>query len=185
MITAFWRDDPLTQQENDLVDALFEGHRAATRRQNLSSEVLKASFMGNGNDFNKSVAAASCTLGGLHAPIEQAYEFLSGDTNVDYYIYREEKIPGWGNSFVKGKPDNIWDRVAVEIDRTRPVWSWKINYITGRLHDKLIFPNAACYTAAVAVIIGMPKKISPALVHEARLWTWAELAYDSTREASS
>ena len=76
MIRPFWRTSLLTTEEEELIEALFIGHDKATRRQNLSSEVLKAAFMGNGGNCNQAVMSAIGTLGGKHAPIIPAYDLL-------------------------------------------------------------------------------------------------------------
>jgi len=185
MLNAFWRNEPLDDKEQKLIETLFEGHNQAARRQNISSEVLKAAFMGSG-DFNKSVVAAISTLGGTHAPIMQAYDVLSyaHGCHWDDYTSTGRKVPGWGNSFIKGRPDPTWDSTAVALEDLSPDMAWKINHITEYI-PKPVYPNAACYTAATAMLIGLPKYLSPWLVIQARLETWAELIYDSQRQSPS
>ena len=177
MITPFWRKEPLNDKETELLEALFEGHRAATRRQNISSEVLKAAYIGSG-DFNQAVAAALCTLGGTHAPIIQSYELLSGDTNIDYYLYREEKIPGWGSSFCKGKMDDILAR-WYDLLSYWPEMRAKIDETTIQLHELgwNIFPNMASASAATGIVLKMSKEITPMLFLAGRIEPWAEICY--------
>lgn len=181
MIT-FWRDIPLTDKEELLVNELERGHREAAERQNISTEVLKAAYIGSG-DFLKSVVAAISTLGGTHAPIMQAYSFLKSGS---VYIGEGNKIPGWGNSFIKGKPDPSWRIINDYIRREFTNMAYRIGYVTDLLHElhKNIYPNAACYTAATAIILGLPKELSPWLVIQARLPVWAQLIHDTQRQAS-
>jgi citrate synthase len=176
-LTHLWKDEP----KASLVDALFRGHREATQRQNISTEILKVAYMGSG-DFLKSVVAAISSLGGTHAPIIQAYEFLK---NGSVFIGDGNKIMGWGNSFVKGEADPIWKETDSYIHAHWPDTHYRISYVTNLLNElgKHIYPNAACYTAATAHIIGLPKELSPWLVIQARLPVWAKIIHDSTRQS--
>ena len=188
MIT-FWRDTALTDKEKRLLTELHRGHQEATERQNISSQILQAAYIGSG-DYLKAVCSAICSLGGTHAPIIQAYEFLKGfspNGSVDYrYLVRNgRKLPGWGNSFVKGKPDPCWRIINDYLGHEFPDMEFKIGYVTSLLHElgKNIYPNAACFTAATAIIIGLPKELSPWLVLRARLGSWTQLIYDSQRQS--
>jgi citrate synthase len=187
MTNPFWRDTPLNESETILLEKTLDAHRAATFRQNLSSEVVKAAFAGNGHDFTKAAAAGLCTLGGLHAPIVQTYEFLDNITTnpaiaMDCYI-AHNKIPGWGSSFVKGKPDPVVDNVVIYIATGWKYIADRIDYVTNCLHQsgKNVFPNMACITAATAIILGIPKELSPVLLLQGRVMAWAELIYESSR----
>lgn len=180
MLTPFWRDTGFSLEETRLVNELMSGHAEAAKRQNISTEVMKAAYIGSG-DFNQAVAAAVSTLGGKHAPIIQAYEVLQGQR--EFYIGEGNKIAGWGNSFIKGEPDVIWYETSAALTRANPHLAWSIRHYTELLHDlgKNIYPNAACYTAATAITIGMPKNISPVLVHYGRVLAWAEILYHEGR----
>ncbi len=184
MLNAFWRDEPLSDNEIRLIEALDKGHREAALRQNISSVVLQAAYAGSG-DFLKSVVAAISTLGGTHAPIIQAYEVLKRENGRSIYIGDGYKVAGWGNSFVKGMPDKTWDKTS-DLLNLWPDIAYRIEEDTKLLHglSKNIYPNAACYTAATAIIIGLPKDLSPWLVIQARLPEWAKLIYDIQRQSS-
>jgi citrate synthase len=185
MLVPFWRDTPFTHDEQQLVDELLAGHADAARRQNISTEVMKAAYVGSGN-FNQAIAAAICTLGGMHAPIIQAYEVLKRENGRGIYIGEGNKVAGWGNSFIKGQRDTIWDDVVSALGVANPDLAWLIEEDTKLLHDlgKNIYPNAACYTAATAITIGMPKEISPVLVHYGRVLAWAEILYREGRPST-
>ena len=182
MLVPFWRDTPFTPDEQQLVDELLAGHADAARRQNISTEVMKAAYVGSGN-FNQAIAAAICTLGGMHAPILQAWDVLKRENGAGIYIGEGNKVAGWGNSFIKGKPDNTWYFVNNTLKVVNPDLAWLIDQDTKLLHElgKNIYPNAACYTAATAITIGMPKEISPVLVHYGRVLAWAEILYREGR----
>jgi citrate synthase len=178
-MTHLWKDEPRAS----LVDALFRGHREATQRQNISTEILKVAYMGSG-DFLKSVVAAISSLGGTHAPILQAYSVLRSALPWKG-LMDGEKIPGWGNSFVKGKPDPIWEETQKYISHYWHNVGDRIDWMTNNIHKegKIVYPNAACYTAATAIILGLPKDLSPWLVIQARLPVWAQIIHDSTRQS--
>lgn len=182
MLVPFWRDTPFTPDEQQLVNELMAAHADAAKRQNISTEVMRAAYIGSG-DINKAVAAAICTLGGMHAPIIQAYEHLKCENGRSVYIGDGNKVAGWGSSFIKGRPDETWHFVSKSINKLNPGLAWLIDQDTKLLHDlgKHIYPNAACYTAATAITIGMPKEISPVLVHYGRVLAWAEILYREGR----
>lgn len=187
-MNPFWRKVPLSNDERTLLDHLFEAHRKATFRQNASSEVIKAAYMMNGHDFIKAVASGLGTVGGLHAPIEEVYELLDGFApnliRYEYYVLHGKKMPGWGNSFITGKPDPIVESVMLYIDTGWPEIGKRIEYLTDILHGqgKHIYPNMACATAATAIILGMPKELSPVLLLHGRSLAWAEIIHDSQRQ---
>jgi hypothetical protein len=180
---TFWRPHKLQEGERILLNHLFDAHNSAVFRHNISSEVLKAAFYGNNGDFTKAAAAALCSLGGVHAPIVQAYELLEADWPKQAWPQWDgkSKIPGWGSSFTKGKPDPYVDNVLIYIGTG---WEWmlrRINNVTENLHlrGKHVFPNMACATAATGVILGLPKELTPALLLHGRALAWAELLYAS------
>jgi citrate synthase len=188
MTPVFWRKDKLTPNEETLLEKCLTAHREATFRDNLSSQVVRAAYFGNNQDFLKAVSAGLCTTGGLHAPIIAACELLENYTHdgpVDYgYLVTvcKHKLPGWGSAFVKGKPDEI---VQDGITFIGSYWQMgnKISDITKILHDKgkNIYPNMACLTAATALILGMPKMLAPVLFLQGRAMAWAQLIHDTPR----
>lgn len=121
------------------------------------------------------------TLGDLHAPVTQCYEFLVSDTYPP-----DGKVPGWGNSFIKGRPDPAWEVVDVILCASFPSIYARIKAITQWLHDKgkPIYPNPGCYTAACAIGIGMPSRIASYLFIASRLEKWTEAFMNKTQEES-
>jgi citrate synthase len=87
------------------------------------------------------------------------------------------RVPGWGNSFIKDGPDSGWaevDRVLLEHYLETHA---KIVGVTEFLHArrKKIFPNPSIYTAATALILGLPPVLAPYLFIAGRLNAWTDL----------
>ena len=182
---AFWRKTPLTHNEEALLSKCLEAHYEAAFRENLSSSVIVAAYQGNGSDFLKAVASGLGTLGGAHGPVTQAYEVLKDEHHEIVSHAMGRKIAGWGSAFVKGEPDPIVERAMLYVDVGWPDIGKRIEVITDTLHyhNKIIFPNMACLTAATAIILGMPKELSPVLLLHGRTMAWAQLIHDAQRQA--
>ena len=98
-------------QEIDLdqIMLLFDaGHSRSAARENLSTQAVINSWVGS-RDYTKALTGALSTLGGVHAPIVETAEFLQAarmaedlPALIDSYLTSGKKIPGWGNSFIKG-----------------------------------------------------------------------------------
>lgn len=167
-----------------LVNLLFDAHDRSALRGNVSHEALKLAAIGSG-DYFKSIAAALMTLGGLHAPLERTEAFLRSPdilVAVDDILSAGLRIPGWGNSFVRGH-DPIWEPVRLALQEF-PV-SKTIEAVTQSLHDrgKDIYPNPSCYTAAVAIVEGLePGGIGEWLIL-GRLHAWTQEYLRIRREA--
>lgn len=158
--------------------AVFAGHREATARDNLSTSVLAAAFDANGRNYIQAVIAALGTVGGKHGPIRQAHDlFLIGPSAVDAFLSAGMMVPGWGSSFAKGKPDPIWaesHKLLGDIPHDEPSLFVVMNKITKTLHErgKMVYPNAAAYTACLSILMGLPSALSPSLFIEARAEAW-------------
>ncbi len=167
----FWREEPATEQDEKLLALLFKAHEESTFRNNVSSVVLQNVVAGSGK-YTNALASAILSLGGMHAPFEEIYDVLSsGAPSVGI-------VPGWGNSFIKGVPDLAWAEVDAQIAAMDMGLHEHITSITDVLHarGKLVFPNPGCYTAAVAIILGIPKQIAAYLFISARLSPWTYMA---------
>lgn len=154
-------------QITELRDLVFAAHDKAARRANTSTQVICAAFDSNGGQLLPAIVAGLMTLGGRHGPIVQAYEVLQNGPGDD-------PIPGWGNSFVKGKPDPIWEEVdSMLVDHYANMWML-IQNITNSLHErgKVVYPNAACYTAAYAIIARIDANMAPGVFLASRLGAW-------------
>lgn len=175
--TPFWRpEDPLNDAEQSLLQELFAAHSKSTFRNNISSQVAVHAAVGSGS-YTNGISAAILTLGELHAPLLQTIDFLNIIRSEPLMSLPEGKIPGWGNSFVKGQKDPDWLNVDELIREMDPQLYSRIEGVTNMLHKegKTIFPNPGCYTAASAIILKMPPKISPYLFIAARLEAWSFL----------
>ncbi len=168
----FWREEPATEQESKLLALLFKAHEESSFRNNVSSVVLQQVAGGSGS-YTNGIAAAILSLGGVHAPLEDIHEVLTDEVLPTAGI-----VPGWGNSFIKGVPDSAWAEVGAQISVMAPNLALRITSITDALYarGKLVFPNPGCYTAAVAIILGIPKQIAAYLFISARLSPWTYMA---------
>lgn len=184
--SPFWRERPLTVAEWELLVAVADAHAASARRDNVSTHAVFGAAIGSGN-YTNSMAAPLLTLGGLHGPISRAHRFISEwDQRADPDSIRKShqlvaviiehgcKIPGWGQSFVKGQPDPAWQQVAAMLEGTAV--GRKLDAITNALHTagKAIFPNPGGFTAAAAMVLEMPAAVAPYLFIAGRLEVWSQ-----------
>lgn len=172
--------EPLTEPEARLVAALYVAHSACVFRPNCSTTACQQAA-GGSRSLPQSIIAALACLGEMHGPIEAAYDYIrpqrEGFTLAMLGGDKNGKIPGWGNSFVKGRIDDAFLPVDQTLEANFPRNHSRIREITGLLHanGKHVFPNPACYTAAVALILGMPKHLAPMLFIQARLEAWCSV----------
>jgi citrate synthase len=180
----WWRTKPLTPDEADLMWALARAHQASAFRENAST-VAVANAAHASLDVGKAIAAGIMTLGGRHAPLEQTIQLLSVpasllEDQVIRILADGEKVPGWGGSFQKDKPDPLWDAVASRLAAQVPDKGVveKISLVTRLLHAQgiIIHPNPSAYTAAASILLDLPPKLAVYLFIAARLPAWAEIA---------
>lgn len=177
----FWRSEPLSEIEQRLLDATLKAHALSADRANISMVTLINCARGSG-DYVKSIIGALSTLGGYHAPIQQTYGFLSHpnlDKLADQSIAEGMKLPGFGNSFAKGKPDEIWADVAELLAEHYPELSERLSMVTRKLHDngKEIYPNPSAYTVMVAIALGIPAAMAVYLLVIGRIESWSAAVY--------
>ena len=161
------------------VDTIFacvsQAHAASALRGNLSHQALALAAQGSG-DYTKAIAAALMTIGGLHAPLLQTYDFLTGDPahEVEARLAAKQRIPGWGNAFVKGTPDPIWHDMDQLIRAEDPQWGLTLDAVTEQLHaaGRRLYPNPSCYTVIAGILLGVPKPALPYLFLNGRLTAW-------------
>lgn len=177
----FWRDFPLSTYEQILLGELLRAHSASVHRRNVSTECFLVSSSGS-SDFVSGVIAALSSLGGTHAPIEHTYDFLK--SYPDQVGPLPDKVPGWGNSFVKGTPDPAWGQVDKVLGIVSPEIKSTLQMVTEELHarGKLIFPNPSAYTAAVCIAVQLPKQLCPLFFIQGRIEGWASLFYENFLE---
>lgn len=185
MNTAFWREDEpvLAPEESKLLDAVYQAHAKSALRENVSTVALKHAAAGSGR-LETALIAALASIGGSHAPIAEIYRFLKRLNeevlkDAAHRVANGAAVPGWGNSFFKGRPDPDWYAVRDELDNW-PGISGRITAVTQFLHSqgKHVYPNAGCFTAAAAIVVGMPAKMTPYLLIRGRLEVWTSLATD-------
>lgn len=180
----WWRTEPLSAEEADLMWAVASAHHASAFRENPSSIAVIVAADAS-LDLGKAIAAGIMTLGGRHAPLEQTIELLSlPASRLEEKVLRiladNQKVPGWGGSFQKDKPDPLWEVVAARLAAQVPDQGLaeKMDLITRLLHSSgfNIHPNPSAYTAAAAILLKMPPKLAVYFLIAARLPAWAELA---------
>lgn len=177
----FWsHNEELTPPEQRLVAALYAAHAACVHRENCSTMAL-IQAAGGSRSLTQSYIAALATLGEMHGPVEEAWDVLAqsnGDVRlILYQPPRITKVPGWGNSFITGRIDDAFLPVDQCLEANFPRTHSRLREITDALHarGKNIFPNPAAYTAATALILGMPRHLAPMLFVQARLEAWASV----------
>lgn len=177
-MTPFWRTDPLNDDEAKLLQLTLEAHAASAFRPNASSVALCNAAVAS-HDFSKALTGALATLGGAHAPLADTYALLiSSECDApERFLLTGRKVPGWGNSFVKGQPDPIWELVAVQLERLNPTLAERLHSVTDMLRavGKRLYPNPSAYTAAVAITLGIPPHLTPWLFIQGRLLSWSQL----------
>lgn len=176
-------DTEQTQQvDARLVEALYkavaEAHRLSAFRDNVSSNIIKNVSVGS-DSYTSAIAAAILSIGGQHAPIHQTMQILEQDTpwnKVENILDQHHLVPGWGNGFVKGKEDPLWEPVDLALKPFTDLYI-KIWNVTDTLHDlgKFVYPNPSCYTAALALLMGIPKESAAVLFISFRLPSWTEI----------
>ena len=167
------------QSPNELFQIVSRCHFESTFRDNPSSVAVKIAAHSSGK-FGNAVIAALSMLGNPHGPVQEVTEMLSSEDPVGFakmYIENGAKVPGWGNGFVKGKPDPAWDEADEYIKKNFTDLFSLIDEITKLLHDngKMIFPNPACYTAITAIVNDIPADAASYIFISSRLPAWFKI----------
>jgi hypothetical protein len=173
---TFWRPESLTSLETTLLEKCLDAHAQSVGRENVSTTVFYAAAIGS-REYTKALAAALCSLGGPHAPLVETYELLQHPERAAQLLDAGLKVPGWGNSFAKGAIDPIWQPLAVLLQENFPGIYQAVDQVTITLHrrGKEIFPNPSCFTAAVGLVLRMPKEVVPWIFVQGRLGKWSEI----------
>jgi citrate synthase len=163
----------------DITDELLRVHDTLARRENMSSVYIAQNAMAE-KPLLDAIAAAILTLGGRHGPIVMTQELLEEPDIRSVVQDRLDQgllVPGWGSGFVKGGPDRVFDDLDEMLHTDHQSMWKKMAEATRLMHDKdkWVWPNAACYTAAVAVVTSVPSDISPSLFLRGRLDAWVEI----------
>jgi citrate synthase len=168
----WWREKPLSSEEVQLLSLLYAAHTQSSFRDNASSVAVATSAQAQCS-YTQAVTAGLSMLGGLHAPVQKVCEFLL-NPNVDERLEKGEKIPGWGNGFMSGA-DPDWALVDSHIKNHWPEIYRTITETSAKLP---VSPNPGCYTAATAIILGIPSHCAVYLFLWSRLDAWSKLFLD-------
>ncbi|MEO7520232.1 MAG: citrate/2-methylcitrate synthase [Gemmatimonas sp.] len=184
----FWKKEPLSLAELELVEAVGKAHHESTFRSNPSTMAVCFAAQGSG-DLLKAFVAGLSTIGGAHGPITETFDWLERSFSFaelavkDFFARNPDgKIPGWGSSFNKESVDPIW-APAASILEGKFATTWRcIDETTKALHrrGKMVHPNPSAFTAATARVIGMPRALAPYLLVIGRLSSWAEVFLNET-----
>jgi citrate synthase len=179
-LTAFWRNEDFTPEESQLLGQLMWAHQQSCFRDNASTLAVKIAADASG-ELGKAIAAGIATMGIKHAPVEETTRFLTLENpanEVDSILKAGRKVPGWGGTFQKDKPDLLWAEVYRLIQFNHGILYYKCEAVTAKLQKqgKLIYPNPSAYTACVAIILGIPPKVAPYLFIYGRITGWAQIA---------
>lgn len=178
-MNVFWRSKPLAAPQAKLLTAILAAHEQCAMRDNISTVTVRNAAIGSGL-FTNAVAAALLTTGATHAPLLATYHFLATfnpDDLSDFARHVEGggKVPGWGSDFAKDGPDEQLAAVDALLAEHYPDIHARIARVTDELHarSKAVWPNLACYTAASAMALDLPAPLTPWLLIQGRLATWA------------
>jgi len=164
-------------QYPELHEELLRVHDVLATRENLSSQMISCAAKVE-KDFGSACIMAIASLGGLHAPVEQAMKLLSDPDAIrtaEVLLQDGSKVPGWGSSFVKGEKDPIFNTLEGMIyDYSMKLWCLIID-ITDHLCSKNIWPNAACYTAACCILNEIPPRVAVKTLIQGRIDSWSDI----------
>lgn len=153
-------------------------YTAATVNDNVSSAIVKQ-IARVGKPLPEAIAAALLSVGELHAPVTQARVLLfrGTDEQIEIELKSGRRAPGFGNSFFKDGIDPAWRDMDVLIEKEfQDTWKrlWAIAELIRSVKGKMIYPNAAAYTAIVAHHLNMAWGAEPMLVIMGRLPAWTD-----------
>lgn len=187
MIKWWLNNEPATEQEAKLVAALYNAHAQCVFRPNCSTEACRQAA-GGSRALHQAIIAALACLGEMHGPIEGAYDVISTwfGGSILPAATLVGKIPGWGNSFVKGRIDDAFLPVDQILEGSFPRAHQRLREITDALHarGKPVFPNPAAYTATVALLLNMPRHLAPMLFIQARVEAWSSVFHHTVLQLS-
>ena len=172
----WWREQPLGEQEIELLLALCDAHQTIAGR--TAHPAVTAAATGSGL-YVQAIAAALMTLGDKSGPLEEAHRFLNsraiGTAKLDEFIAGGGRVPGWGNPQIKNRPDPAFEEVLELLDNHWPELHARLASVTQALHaaGKRLHPNAAAYSAAVATALGIPGHSIGYLWVLGRLGAWS------------
>lgn len=171
----------LNAAQRRLLEAVMVAHqRSAVENGNVSSEVFRNAVSGSGS-FRQAVCAGILSTGGPHAPIAQARAvFESGTVEaIEKAISAGKKVPGFGNSFYKGRMDPAWESVLGILAEDFINAYLRLCNLSRPIGDKKVLPNAAMFTAIACHICGIPHGLEDSLFMVSRIPAWADMTQPS------
>jgi len=96
--------------------------------------------------------------------------------DIDAMIDAGKIIPGWGNSFFKQSIDPSWAPASHFLKENHGAVHEKIDAISERIFKgtgRVIYPNAAAFTAASCEILGIPRGVESHMFVVGRMAAWA------------
>jgi citrate synthase len=172
-MSIWWRQEPLSVAEQRLMVELGRAHHRCTFRENPSALAVQLAAGGSGGNYFQSIAAGLMMAGGPHGPLVETYDFLGGPNPAQEARRRLAEgrvVPGWGNSFAKGKLDPLLEPLD-EALRGLPIYS-VLDSVQQVMTTKGIWPNPSGYTAAAALALRVPRESTPWLAVHSRLVAW-------------
>ena len=184
---VWWQDEELTEVEQNLLAHLMACHGASVFRPNMSSAAVVNSTVG-ARSYPAAIASALLAIGNIHGPIAQTIELLESPDparTARLMIDAGNKVPGWGGSFMGAAGDPIWTTFEEFLRENYPTVAKLIDSITAAIHEagKNIQPNPSVFTAATALILGIPPEAAPWLFVRGRLDGWSKLFLNHLGEA--
>jgi citrate synthase len=125
-------------------------------------------------------------MGGAHAPIDATARLLSADdpsAAARSILASGGRVPGWGNSFVRGEPDPAWKRAEDALRSVSPEMGDRLDRVTETMASAgtSLYPNPSAYTAAAGLVLGIPRHLIGWLFVQGRLAAWAQIAAAALR----
>lgn len=153
---------------SDLHAAILDLHNELAQRECASTSIIKACAK-MGKQLPEAIAAGLLTLGGHHAPVDKAMQvWRAGPAGVHNW----ETIPGFGSAWYKGEPDPIFETIHDMLDAEARERLVLICTEVSNVTKKLLFPNAAMYTAIVADRLGYDATFASSLLVRGRMDQW-------------
>ena len=165
-------------------DIIVELHHECALRDNASSNVIKAMAQLS-KPFGDAVAAGLLTMGGTHAPVEEAQQEFRLWRNSKAVSPDLDKIPGFGSAWYKGVPDpvieNFFNKLPLVCDEGAELVADVAEYTQAvqEEYGKALYPNAGLATAVANMAMKRMPHMGMGLVIQGRIAAWEEMYVDN------
>ena len=156
---------------DDLFAALIALHGKLAERDCASTSVIRAMAQ-LGKPLPEAIAAGLLTIGGFHAPLEEALQVWRNFDEHPYYLSSWPKVPGFGSSGYSGQADPAFDGFRDMLDESVLARLDRLTEQVRTQTGKQLYPNAAMYTAIAADILGYNETYISSLLVRGRVDTW-------------